>query len=281
MFPIATSHGFRALLPVPTRNILEADLDCNGERLCVYVNHWPAKVHPESERLAVAQALAQRIAIRGAGMPYVIIGDLNSDYDEWRTFRTRGFDDTKGLTGLNHVLGTICPDSTGSFSFVTKAGLCRTGRFLHFDCWLDVPLEKRMSMSFRGLPETPDHILLPRALLCGSTFTYCDSSFTPFTWDNRLLRGNTLRLATTGVRQAAFPYRRRVLGPPAGLPAARRAPGSASCSAFRYGNRVSGDGALAKRWSWGVRRGMASDREEVYGHARLDACRSGPLLPVH
>ncbi len=130
MFPIATSHGFRALLPVPTRNILEADLDCNGERLCVYVNHWPAKFHPESERLAVAQAFAQRIAIRGAGIPYIIIGDLNSDYDEWRTFRTRGFDDTKGVTGLNNVLGTIRPDSAGRLSFVTKAGSLPHGKRL-------------------------------------------------------------------------------------------------------------------------------------------------------
>jgi endonuclease/exonuclease/phosphatase family metal-dependent hydrolase len=187
-FPITTSEDFRALSPMITRNILEADLNCNGARLRIYVNHWPAKFHPESERLAAAQALAQRITQRGAGMPYVIIGDLNSDYDEWRTFRTRGFDDTRGLTGLNNVLGTIRSDSAGRFSFVTKADLCRGGRAFHFDPWLDVPPEKRMSMSFRGLPETPDHILLPRALLCGSTFTYCDSSFTAFNWNGRLLR---------------------------------------------------------------------------------------------
>jgi endonuclease/exonuclease/phosphatase family metal-dependent hydrolase len=188
-FPIVESHGFRSFSLRPTRNLLEADLDCNGARLRVYVNHWPSKFQPESERLAAAQALAQRIAQRGPGVPYVIIGDLNSDYDEWRTFRTRGFDDTKGVTGLNNVLGTIRSDSTGRFTFVTKGDLCRGGRIFHFDPWLDVPLEKRMSMIFHGLPETPDHILLPRALLCGTTFTYCDSSFTAFNWDGRLLRG--------------------------------------------------------------------------------------------
>lgn len=187
-FPIVENHGFRSLSPLPTRNILEARVDCNGPSLRIYVNHWPAKFQPESERIAAAQALAQAIVRYGAGVPYVIIGNLNSDYDEWRTFRTRGLDDTKGITGLNTVLGTIFSDSTGSLTPVSKTDLCRDVNHIHFDPWLDMPPEKRMSMSFRGTPETPDHILLPRELVCGSTFTYCDSSFTAFRWDGRLLR---------------------------------------------------------------------------------------------
>jgi endonuclease/exonuclease/phosphatase family metal-dependent hydrolase len=187
-FPITGSHGVRPESPIPTRNFLVADLDCRGAALRVYVNHWPAKFHPESQRLAVAQTLAETIRGSGRATPYVIIGDLNSDYDEWRTFRTRGFDDTKGITGLNHVLGTIVADSGGTADFAAKTFVGRSGGFYHFDCWLDVPPEKRMSMCYRGLHETPDHMLLPRALLCGSVFTYCDSSFSPFTGDGRILK---------------------------------------------------------------------------------------------
>jgi len=186
-FPVVESHGLPSLSLRPTRNILEADLDCNGARLRVYVNHWPAKFEPESERVAAAQALAQAISRRGGGMPYVIIGDLNSDYDEWRTFRAHGFDDTRGVTGLNNVLGTVRAEPGGGFTFVTRADLCN-GRSFHFDPWLDLPPDKRMSMSYHGMPETPDHLLLPRELVCGSTFTYCDSTFTAFRWDGRLLR---------------------------------------------------------------------------------------------
>ena len=188
-FPIVENHGFRSLSLLPTRNILEANLDCNGSALRIYVNHWPAKFQPESERLGAAQALMRTISLYGRGEPYIIIGDLNSDYDEWRTFRAWGFDDTKGITGLNNVLGTTRSDSTGRVTFVSKTDLCRDGRSIHFDPWLDLLPEKRMSMSFRGMPGTPDHILLPRELICGTTFTYCDSSFTAFRWDGRLLRG--------------------------------------------------------------------------------------------
>ena len=44
------------------RNILEADIDLGGILLKIFVNHWPSKMHPESQRIALAQALHERIA---------------------------------------------------------------------------------------------------------------------------------------------------------------------------------------------------------------------------
>ena len=187
-YPITGVRKFGVPGGVPNRNILEADVDLGGPALKVFVNHWPAKTHPESQRMAMAAALAGRIAALPGETVYIILGDLNADYNEWTEFRTEGLDDTKDLTGLNHVMNTVTGQG-GRVSFVTKSDLCNGNvNGLHFDCWLDLPDHDRFSHSYHRLRETPDHALLPRSLLCGTALSYCDRSFTTFTWGGRLLR---------------------------------------------------------------------------------------------
>ena len=170
------------------RNILEADVDCGGTTLKLFVNHWPAKAHPESQRVAVATSLAKRLAQLAPGTDYVVLGDLNADYDEWRKSRTEGLDDTKERTGINHVLRTVhgIPGRFGSY--VNEADLCSGDSALHYDLWLELPEKERRSLSYHGLAETPDHILLPRALFDHSGLSYLTKSFSVFTWEGRLLR---------------------------------------------------------------------------------------------
>lgn len=170
------------------RNILEADIDLGGTVLKVFVNHWPSKFHPESHRMAMAEALSRRVASLPLSIPYLLLGDFNSDYDEWREFRTEGLDDTKGLTGLNNVLNTVQSSGGTTLSFVTKRGMCGGIGLAHYDCWLDLPPDNRFSFIYHGRHETPDHFLLPAALFCGKEISYCDRSFAVFTWGNRLLR---------------------------------------------------------------------------------------------
>ena len=46
-FRIASERGIPHRRACFTRNILEADVDCGGLMVKVFVNHWPAKPHPD------------------------------------------------------------------------------------------------------------------------------------------------------------------------------------------------------------------------------------------
>ncbi len=106
--PILSEHslGISNNATAHDRNILEADIYLGRDTLAVFACHWPSKLHKESTRLANADALAHRLSQLPRGKDYIVAGDFNEDYDECETFHTAGFDDTKGVTGINHVLGT-------------------------------------------------------------------------------------------------------------------------------------------------------------------------------
>jgi hypothetical protein len=188
--PIVASQGFGGGENAGRRNILEADVDYGGTIVKLFVNHWPSKMHPESQRLAMAQALAGRIARLPAQTSYIVMGDFNADFDEWRKLHTEGLDDTKGLTGLNHIVKTIRLGPGGVVSYVNKREMAGPDRMAHYDLWLDLPEEKRRSRTYHGLPETPDHILLPPSLFDSSGISYIDNSFDVFTLNGTLLRNN-------------------------------------------------------------------------------------------
>jgi predicted extracellular nuclease len=67
----------------PTRDILEAELKTkNAEKLSVFVNHWPSRRNPESERIAAAGVLRKRldeIFAQDGHADVIIVGDFN-DY---------------------------------------------------------------------------------------------------------------------------------------------------------------------------------------------------------
>lgn len=89
-----------------SRPILKVTLDVAGHPLIVYVNHWKSKGGPESQRILYAQALEADIQAHlalNAKTDYIILGDLNSEYNE-RVIIEAGHDDAGGLTGINDVL---------------------------------------------------------------------------------------------------------------------------------------------------------------------------------
>jgi endonuclease/exonuclease/phosphatase family metal-dependent hydrolase len=188
------------------RSILEADVDCGrNDTLKVFVNHWPSKSHPESERLAMASALENRLKTVGAYRDYVIIGDLNTDYDEWSKFHASGLDDTKGVVGLNHVLRTI-HGIPGSFqAYVGTREMCRSDSLMHYDPWLEIPEAKRFSRMYRKEFETPDHILLPRSMFDAIGLSYCKNTFGPFSWNDTLMKnGEPFRWQMRGFGKRRF-----------------------------------------------------------------------------
>jgi hypothetical protein len=182
-FPIASTRGFAvAGAGYDSRNILEAAISLGTDTLVVFANHWPSKSAPESFRIAAAQTLAKRLHELPPHCDYLIAGDLNVNYNECETILFAG-NEGRGITSINHVLGTAlsAPGRPAAYTGEPPPG----GRL--YDLWLELPIDLRYSRIYRGLHETPDHMLLPAALYDSSGISYIDNSFSVFTWDNRLM----------------------------------------------------------------------------------------------
>jgi endonuclease/exonuclease/phosphatase family metal-dependent hydrolase len=170
-----------------TREILEADIIICGHILKVFVNHWPSKLHPESYRLKTAEILSDRLKQLPAGCEYILIGDFNSDYNEYQTFSSFRLNDTEGKTGINSILGnTITTDN--NVQYITEDNIAQSTSGNLFDLWLDLPENDRMSMVYRGNNQTPDHIMVPWTLCDSEGISYVDNSFSAYTLNGKLLK---------------------------------------------------------------------------------------------
>jgi endonuclease/exonuclease/phosphatase family metal-dependent hydrolase len=189
-FPVLLekSFGVGDNASIHDRNMLRADIFLGRDTLAVFACHWPSKMHKESARLENARLLAQCLAELPKRKDYVVAGDFNEDYDECETFHTMGMDDTKGVTGLNHVLGTVTSRPLRFVAYTQKPGLITDTASRLFDTWLEQPEAKRLSTMFKGRPQTPDHILLPASLFDGTGISYVNNSFYVFSWNGRLLK---------------------------------------------------------------------------------------------
>jgi endonuclease/exonuclease/phosphatase family metal-dependent hydrolase len=184
--PIAEKRAF----PVEkSRSILEAVIASGGDTLRVFVNHWPSKRHPESARVAAAQTLRRRLDSLKTDADYIVMGDLNSNYDEYASFHTSGHDDTQGKTGINHTMKTVAggENPKAPARFVCPGELPSCGG-CHYNPWLDVEEGARMSYVYKGAKNTIDNMLLPASLFDGAGYSYLRGSFQAFTWDGRLLK---------------------------------------------------------------------------------------------
>lgn len=168
--PISASRKYRA--------ILEVQLTINGEPLYIFVNHWKSKSGPESRRIVSAKALRKRLDELGHDKPFLLVGDLNSHHEEYRTFRkNRKHNDTDGITGINHILKTIKDDQP-----VTLASL-KTDQEHYYNLWYELPKKKRWSHNFYGKKEGLDHMIISSGLSDGKGVEYIAGSFERFTPD--------------------------------------------------------------------------------------------------
>jgi endonuclease/exonuclease/phosphatase family metal-dependent hydrolase len=206
-FPVLSekSFGVTGSASIHDRNMLRADIFLGRDTLAVFACHWPSKLHKESARLDNAKLLEEQLAGVPAKKDYLVAGDFNEDYDECETFHTMGMDDTKGTTGINHVLGTVTSRPLGFVAYAQKKGLMAGKPAALFDAWLELPEAKRLSTMFKGRPQTPDHILLPASLFDGTGISYVNNSFYAFTWNGRLLKdGAPFRWQMRYVKNARF-----------------------------------------------------------------------------
>lgn len=155
------------------RNILEAKFKINNKELYFFVNHWKAKSGPESMRIVSAKELKKRITAIGHDKNIILLGDFNSDYEEYIKFkRKRKHNNTNGKTGINHVLHT--KEQT------TEASTVRYDKNSLYNLWYDTDVNNRYTYIFRGKKEALDNILVSQSLLEQNDISYKYNSISSY-----------------------------------------------------------------------------------------------------
>ncbi|MEA3455088.1 MAG: endonuclease/exonuclease/phosphatase family protein [Campylobacterota bacterium] len=175
-YPIVNEREIRVNYSSRDRDILEATVKIKGQLLTLFVNHWKAKSRSgyESRRVNYARALAKRIDALPKKREYLIVGDLNSHYDEYRVLSKR-LNDTKGKTGINHTLKSIKGDD-----LVSEHDIQVDNEGRHFNLWLELAPSRRWSHKYYGHRGSIDHILIPQSLVDGKGIDYVNNSYSVF-----------------------------------------------------------------------------------------------------
>lgn len=179
-FPITSSEIIESdKKAIFERNILKANIKIDGKNFIIYANHWRSKKTPESKRVKSAMALQGYLKKHKNSDDYIIAGDLNSNYDEFITFKyDKLLNDTYGITGINQVLNT-----TYNGNFIEKEDLLKYKDIVHFNPWLELKKDQRYSTKFKGENNTPDHIILSQNLFDNQGISYKENSFMVFKSD--------------------------------------------------------------------------------------------------
>ncbi len=168
------------------RCILEVTIDIQGRPLIVFVNHWKSKHGPESMRIVYAERLKKEIDGLKANTDFILVGDFNSNYNEYKTFLdSKDLDNTHGITGINQVLGTVKGNKLVDEETLIHQG---SDRYL-YNLWLEVSRDRRWSYMFSGNKETPDNMIVSKGLYDSRGISYVDNSFDKFA-PHYLFRGN-------------------------------------------------------------------------------------------
>lgn len=158
------------------RPILENTFKVDNIEFKIFNNHWPSKRTSENYRIKYAQALYDRIKALPKDYDYILLGDFNSDYNEFLTFKyNKKLNQTSGLTGINHILNSVINNE-----FVTYDDIFTYNKRVHYNLWLDLKTELRFSTKFKDQNNTPDNILLPPSLFDNKNLSYIPYSFNVF-----------------------------------------------------------------------------------------------------
>ena len=155
------------------RNILEIKFKINNKDLYIFANHWKSKAGKESMRVKSAKILRKRIQEIGYNKNIILLGDFNSDYEEYKIFKKkRKLNNTNGKTGINHVLRTI-RNTKDSLHVEIKENS-------FYNLWYDTILKNRYSYIYRGKKEALDNILISKSLLNNKDISYIHNSINNF-----------------------------------------------------------------------------------------------------
>ena len=169
------------------RDILRVTVNINNKKLIIYNNHWRSKRAKESKRIPYANALIADIKKLKKNTDYIILGDLNSNYDEFISFKyDKKLNDTFGITGINQVLNTSLNENILSLDKFLKSY-----KLVHFNLWIQLDKINRFSSKFRNYNNTPDNIILSKGLFDNKNISYKLNSFKVFK-PNYLYKNNKL-----------------------------------------------------------------------------------------
>ncbi len=158
------------------RPILETTFSIDNKKFTIYNNHWRSKRAGENTRIKYAMALKNHIFDLNTDKDYILLGDFNSDYNEWLTFKSqRKLNNTYGITGINHILNTTIDNK-----IVTKDLISDFSQRVHYNLWLELEKKNRFSTIFRNQKGTPDNILVSPALFDNYNISYVNNSFKVF-----------------------------------------------------------------------------------------------------
>jgi len=175
-FPITEKEEIQVYNKI-ARNILKITLDIEGNRLILFINHWKSKRGPESMRIAYAKKLKRELGKLKEDVDFILIGDFNSNYNEYKTFRNSGrLNDTDGITGINHILRTINDSQMVNEKTLTK----QDANDYLYNLWLEVSKRRRWSYNFFGKKGSPDNIIVSKGLYDNKGISYGDNSFNKF-----------------------------------------------------------------------------------------------------
>jgi len=192
-FPIAVKEEIQVDNAM-ARNILKVTLDIAGNRVILFINHWKSKNGPESMRIAYAKTLKKEIDKLKKDADFILIGDLNANYDEYQTFRDSDkLNNTGGITGINHILRTIKDSEMVNEKILTEQA---ENEYL-YNLWLEVSETGRWSYIFSSKKESPDNIIVSRGLYDNKGISYSDNSFDKFQPDYLFKDGTVYRWQMT------------------------------------------------------------------------------------
>lgn len=172
--PIQSSQDIIVSRVGGVRDILEVKVTITNNPLYLYINHWNSKRSPESKRMRSAKALVNRLRSLPHSTEYILLGDFNSDYNEYLTIEPQ-HNDTTGKTGINHILETIAEDQ----ALVHECAISSSNH-QHYNLWLELPIYQRWSHNFYGNKQGLDAIVIPSSMMDGKGIDYLNDSFTVF-----------------------------------------------------------------------------------------------------
>ncbi|MCO4846096.1 MAG: endonuclease/exonuclease/phosphatase family protein [Sulfurovum sp.] len=175
-YPIRKQNEIVVSVTAGVRNILEVEVDIEGNALTLFVNHWKSKAYKgyESKRIKYAKALQSRIAKMPQKKEYIILGDFNSDHNVYLTLEEK-INDTDGRTAFNDVLKTKIGDC-----LVEEDEMLKADKGVHYTLWKELPVDTRWSHKFYGKKSSLDQIVLPQHMFDGKGIDYVNNSFKVF-----------------------------------------------------------------------------------------------------
>lgn len=179
-FRIKKSKDLEVSYAPKVRNILRVDLEIDSKPLTIFVNHWKSKSRNgyESKRIKYAKRLEKEILSMPKDREYIILGDLNSNYDAHLSL-SKKLDDTNGKRAISHTLKTLYNNT-----LIDKKKIKESSWGSHYNTWQELPYKDRWSHKFYGNRSTLDHILLPSFMFNNSGINYVDNSFKVFKSSN-------------------------------------------------------------------------------------------------